>query len=151
MFLFFEVYVGQWLTQVIFYSVLDSEYHLISFKTWICLLNICFLFCDGVCSTPPNVLLMFLFNSFCLGISTKFWFKISKELCEMSQPKKSIMYYVLGSFCQNVEVVSWCLHIYIYIHNIQIESCIKEILEMFMKNGRQQKKLLKEQSLLQQM
>ena len=32
-----------------------------------CLLNICFLFCDGVCSTPPNILLMCLFNSFCLG------------------------------------------------------------------------------------
>ena len=58
MILFFKVYVGQWLTQVIFYSVLESEYRLISFKTWICLLNICFLFCDGVCSTPPNVFLM---------------------------------------------------------------------------------------------
>ena len=38
----------------------------IFFKTWICLLNICFLFYDGVCIFPPNVLL-FLFNSFCLG------------------------------------------------------------------------------------
>ena len=73
MVLFFKVYVGQWLTQVIFYSVLDSEYRLISFKTWICLLIICFLFCDGVCScsTPPNFLLMFLFNSFCLGNNNK--------------------------------------------------------------------------------
>ena len=67
MVLFFKVYVGQWLTQVIFYSVLDSKYRLFSFKTRIFQLNICFLFCDGVCSTSINVLLMFLFNSFCLG------------------------------------------------------------------------------------
>ena len=92
MVLFFRFYVGQWLTQVIFHSVLGSEYCFISFVTWICLLNICFLFCDGVCSTPRNVLLMLLFNLFCWGISIKFWFKISNELCEISQLKKGIMY-----------------------------------------------------------
>ena len=42
MFLFFKVYVVQWLTQAIFYSVLDSEYCHISFKTWIYLVNKCF-------------------------------------------------------------------------------------------------------------
>ena len=92
MVLFFRFYVRQWLTQVIFHSVLGSKYCFISFVTWICLLNICFLFCDGVCSTPRNVLLMLLFNLFCWGISIKFWFKISNELCEISQLKKGIMY-----------------------------------------------------------
>ena len=71
MVLFFKAYVGQWLTQVIFYSALDSKYRLIYFKTWICLLNICFLFCDRVCITPLNILLMFLYNSFCLGNTNK--------------------------------------------------------------------------------
>ena len=93
MFLLFKVYVGQWLTKVTFYSVLESKYHLISFKTWICLLNICFLFCDGVCCTPSKVLLMFFFfNSFCLGNINKILIKISTEPCKTQQLKKGIMY-----------------------------------------------------------
>ena len=36
MFVFFKVSVGQSLTQIIFYSVLDSENCLNSFKRWIC-------------------------------------------------------------------------------------------------------------------
>ena len=52
------------------YSVLDSGFCLISFKAWIFQLNISFLFCDGVCSNPPNALLMSLFNSFSSG---KYW------------------------------------------------------------------------------
>ena len=51
-----------------------------------------FLFCDGVCSTPTNVLLMFLFNLFFLGNIKKILIKISNELCETSQLKKGIMY-----------------------------------------------------------
>ena len=93
MFLLFKVYVGQWLTKVTFYSVLESKYHLISFKTWICLLNICFLFCDGVCCTPSKVLLMFFFfNSFCLGNINKTLIKISTEPCKTQQLKEGIMY-----------------------------------------------------------
>ena len=71
MFVFFKVYVGQSITQIIFYSVLDSENCLNSFKRWICQLNTCFLFCDGVCSTPRNTLLIFFFNLICLGILNK--------------------------------------------------------------------------------
>ena len=112
MFLFFRVYVGQWLTQVIFYFVLDSEYRLISFKTWICLLNICFLFCDGVCSTPANVLIMFLFNSFYLGNINKILIYIFKRALRDVTAKEG--YHALESFCQNVRVVFWCLYIYIY-------------------------------------
>ena len=92
MVLFFKVHVGQWLTQVIFYCVLGREYRLLSFKTWIFLLNVCFFFWDGVRSSPRIVLLMFLFSSFCLGVSTKSWYKISNELCKISQFKKVIMY-----------------------------------------------------------
>ena len=60
--LLFGVYVGDWLTKVIFDSVLDNEYGLISFKTWSCLLIHCLILFDGVCSTPPNVLKMFFFQ-----------------------------------------------------------------------------------------
>ena len=115
MFLFFRVYVGQWLTQVIFYFVLDSEYRLISFKTWICLLNICFLFCDGVCSTPANVLIMFLFNSFYLGNINKILIYIFKRALRDVTAKDG--YHALESFCQNVRVVFWCLYICIYLCN----------------------------------
>ena len=108
MVLFFRVYVGQWLTQVILYSVLDSEYRLICFKTWICWLNIYFLFCDGVCSTTPNILPMFLFNSFCLGNINKTLIENFKRALRDVTTEEG--YYVLGSFCQNVKVVSWCLY-----------------------------------------
>ena len=120
MFLFFKVYAGQWLTQVTFYSVLDSEYCLISFKTWFFLLIICFLFHDGVCSTPPNVLLMYLSDSFYLGNTNKdFCLNFKRALWDITTEK---VYYVLESFCQivmfcqNVEVVPWFIYMYIYIY-----------------------------------
>ena len=72
MFVFFKVYVGQSLTQTIFYSVLDNENCLNSFKRWICQLNTCFLVCDGVCSTPRNNLLIFFSIQFVWGLLTKF-------------------------------------------------------------------------------
>ena len=121
MFLFFRVYVGQRLTQVIFYFVLDSEYRLISFKTWICLLNICFLFCDGVCSTPANVLIMFLFNSFYLGNINKILIYIFKRALRDVTAKEG--YHALESFCQNVRVVFWCLYIYLYISMQSWKQC----------------------------
>ena len=103
MFLLFKVYVGQWLTKVTFYSVLESKYHLISFKTWICLLNICFLFCDGVCCTPSKVLLMFFFFSihFVWGISTKFWLKFQPSPARHNNWRKVLCTWKLLSECQS--------------------------------------------------
>ena len=84
--------------------MLDSECRHSSFKTWICLLNVFFLFCDGVCTTPPNVLLMCLFNSFCPeNIKKKIDLNFKRALRDITTEKG---YYILGSFSQNVEVVS---------------------------------------------
>ena len=66
-YIYIYIYIYNVYIYFIFYSILDSEYRLSSFKTWICLLIVCFLFCDGVRSTLRNVLLMFLFNLICLG------------------------------------------------------------------------------------
>ena len=77
-FIYIYVYldIRQWLAQVIFYSVLDSKHRLISFKTWTCLLNICFLFCDRVCRTLPNVLTMCFSIHFVWGISANVYIYI---------------------------------------------------------------------------
>ena len=89
MFLTFKVFVGQWLTQFIFYSVLDSEYCIVSFKSWIFQLNICFLSCDGMYMTPPK-----------------------RALRDITTEER---YYVPESFCHNVKVISW----YFILHYLQ--------------------------------
>ena len=125
---FFRVYVGQWLTKVVLYSVLESEYRLISFKTSIFLLNICFLISDGVCSTPPNILPMFLFNSFCLGTINKILIENFKQALRDVTTEEG--YYVLGGFCQNVKVVSWCLYFTLLAkHGLSIFKYKRHIME----------------------
>ena len=87
---------------------MDSEYRLIFFKTWISLLKIYILCCDGVFSTPPNTLPIFLFSSFCLAnINQILTENFKRALPDLTTEEG---YYVIESFCQNVKVVSWDLY-----------------------------------------
>ena len=59
-----------------------------------------------VSRTTSNALLVRLFNSFFWGISTKPWFKFQTSTARHLTEEE---YCAFESFCQDVEVVSWCL------------------------------------------